>query len=56
MPVLFAGLAPGLTGIYQVSLQLPGEPRPFDTDPTRSYVLISCGDALLGIPVRMPVQ
>jgi uncharacterized protein (TIGR03437 family) len=56
LSVLFAGLAPGMTGIYQVSIRLPASPKPFDTDPTRSYVLISCVDALLGIPVRLPAQ
>ena len=40
IPVRFAGLAPGLYGIYQVSVQLPGV---FRNKPQRQSVLIGCG-------------
>lgn len=41
--VLFAGLAPTLTGIYQVSVRMPPDPQPFETDPNRGMVFLICG-------------
>ena len=41
--VLFAGLAPGMTGIYQVSVRMPPDPQPFSTDPLRASLTLVCG-------------
>lgn len=41
--VLFAGLAPGMTGIYQISVRMPPDPQPFSTDPNRGSVTLLCG-------------
>ena len=41
--VLFAGLAPGMTGVYQISVRAPQNPRPSEVDPSRATVSFSCG-------------
>ncbi|HYM13587.1 MAG TPA: hypothetical protein VEU62_22795 [Bryobacterales bacterium] len=54
----FAGLAAGMIGIYQVSVQVPDLPRPLTTDPTRAIVDFQCGQGAPGdssflVPVRL---
>lgn len=54
----FAGLAPGLIGVYQVTVRLPADPPPFQTDPTRTRVSIICGapdgpTASASVPIRL---
>jgi uncharacterized protein (TIGR03437 family) len=59
LEVLFAGLAPGLTGIYQVSMRMPANPQPFETNPFRGHVLIQCGEGSngnAGVPIAFDSQ
>jgi uncharacterized protein (TIGR03437 family) len=44
LDVLFAGLAPGMIGIHQVSVRLPANPRTLDTDASRTTIALQCGD------------
>jgi uncharacterized protein (TIGR03437 family) len=53
--VRFAGLAPGMSGIYQVSIQLPGS---FSLLPGERYIVIFCtvsgGAFVPGVQVAVP--
>ena len=54
----FAGLAPVLIGVYQLTVRLPADPRPFFTDPSRAGVSLKCGvlgsqTDSAGVPVRL---
>jgi uncharacterized protein (TIGR03437 family) len=44
--LLFSGLAPGMTGVYQLSVQLPQQVEPFPDDPSRGLVVLNCGAGL----------
>jgi uncharacterized protein (TIGR03437 family) len=44
--ILFAGMAPGLVGIYQVDIRLP--PQVIQTNNGRGFVLFDCGDGGVG--------
>ena len=55
---LFAGLAPALIGVYQISFRLPADPPPLFSDPSLASVTVECG--VLGsrtdfasVPVRL---
>jgi uncharacterized protein (TIGR03437 family) len=55
---LYAGPAPTMIGIYQLSVRLPANPAPGPADPSRSFVSFRCGDdsgdaAFALIPVRL---
>lgn len=53
--VRFAGLAPGLAGVYQLSLQLPSA---FSLGPGQRYVVVFCelpgGDFVGGVSIAVP--
>jgi uncharacterized protein (TIGR03437 family) len=57
--VLFAGLAPGLVGVYQVSIRMPANLQESETGSLRAFIMIQCGrgtDKLAGVPIQLNPQ
>ena len=52
LPTLFAGLAPGIAGVYQVDLRIPPHLTTNLTSPT--IIEIICGPAVAAIPLVSP--
>ncbi|HUI77197.1 MAG TPA: hypothetical protein VLY24_04760 [Bryobacteraceae bacterium] len=47
-PILFAGMAPGFAGVYQVDLQLPSQVSDIDPDTGVGSAYIRCSDNIAG--------
>jgi len=47
--ILFAGMAPGMVGIYQVDIALPQAVSGLSNDPSHTSVLFSCADAIFSV-------
>jgi uncharacterized protein (TIGR03437 family) len=57
LETLYVGLAPGLIGVYQITVRLPQGPQPFYSDPTRASLTVGCGESdfvdLVSVPMRL---
>ena len=53
LDTFYVGLAPGLIGVYQVSVRLPRDPTPFGDDSGRVSLTVGCGAALASVPMRL---
>jgi len=42
LDLLYAGLAPGLVGLYQVTFRIPSDVEPIDTEPRRFLLIARC--------------
>jgi uncharacterized protein (TIGR03437 family) len=57
LETLYVGLAPGLIGVYQITVRLPQGPPAFSDDPTRASLTVGCGESdfldLVSVPMRL---
>ncbi len=56
LETFYVGLAPGMIGVYQISLRLPHYPESYDPDAAEASLTVGCGEGdfldLVSVPMR----